>query len=72
MKRITIYIPDDGALPYLDNDDRKREGVTATEILGALSAAKMQTEISIRLQIESGMIKQFEAEQRKQTELNLK
>lgn len=61
MRHVTIYLPDGGGLPYLDNEERTKEGVTATELLGALAAASMQTEISLQLQIESAMIKQMEA-----------
>ena len=61
MRHITIYLPDNGGLPYMESDEHKKEGVSATELFGALAAASLQAEISVRLQIESAMIKQMEA-----------
>lgn len=64
MKRVTIYVPDDGQLPYMSASDHKREGLSTAQVIGALTAAMMQVETSVRMAVE----KSFRDEEDKQTE----
>lgn len=60
MKRVTIYVPDDGQLPHMSAADHKREGLSTAQVVGALTAAMMQVETSIRMAVEESYRKDLE------------
>ena len=54
MKHVTIYIPGGNKLAYVDNAELAREGVTSTQLFGALK------ELSLRIKLEQRIIKEHE------------
>lgn len=52
MKKLIIYIPDDHQhLPYIKPRQYIEEDLSVTEVFGAIHAAGMQLEESLRLQL---------------------
>lgn len=65
MKTITIYLPEDGVMPYVDGDEARQDGITVVEMFGALKAAMFQAETCVRIKIEQQIIRDYEKEQNK-------